>query len=159
MGLPRHPRIESLTVGKLLAEKVRPEPPVLPETRIADVLPRMAQHGVDALAVWDGTAVPGVFSGQTWMHGCVSGISQDDSVSAAMMACPVSVAPGELVSACLSLMQAQEARYLAVIDAGRWMGLLSIEEMQAAQLRHYENIFRELELDLKILFLQGTYSC
>lgn len=159
MGLPRHPRIESLTVGSLLAEKVRPESPVLPETRIADVLARMAQHDIDALAVWDGETLLGVFSGQTWMHGCVSGISQDDSVSAAMMAPPVSVTPGEAVSMCLSLMQAQEARYLAVIDAGRWMGLLSIEEMQATLLRHYESIFRELELDLKILFMQGTYSC
>lgn len=159
MGLPRHPRIESLTVGSLLAEKARAESPVLPETRIADVLARMAQHGIDALAVWDGKTLLGVFSGQTWMHGYVSGISQDDSVSAAMMAPPVSVAPREAVSTCLSLMQAQEARYLAVIDAGRWMGLLSIEEMQAALLRHYESIFRELELDLKILFMQGTYSC
>ncbi|WP_319243392.1 hypothetical protein [uncultured Propionivibrio sp.] len=159
MGLPRHPRIESLTVGTLLAEKARPESPVLPETRIADVLARMAQHGIDALAVWDGTAMPGVFSGQTWMHGCVSGIREDDPVSAATMACQVSAAPGEAVSTYLSLMQAQKAGYLAVIDAGRWMGLLSIEEMQAALLRHYESIFRELELDLKILFMQGTYSC
>lgn len=159
MGHPRHPRIESLTVGSLLAEKVRPESPVLPETRIADALARMAQHGIDALAVWDGTAVRGVFSAQTWMHGCVSGMNQDDSVSAAMMACQVSAAPGDAVSACLSLMQAQKSRHLAVIDAGRWLGLLSIEEMQAALLRHYESIFRELELDLKILFMQGTYSC
>ncbi|SDI41415.1 CBS domain-containing protein [Propionivibrio dicarboxylicus] len=159
MGHPRHPRIESLTVGNLLAEEVRPEAFVAPEMRIADVLARMAQHRIDALAVWDGTAVRGVFSGQTWVQGCVTGVSPGDSVSAAMLARPLSVAPGEAVSTCLSLMQTQGCQYLAVIDVGRWVGLLSVEELQAALLRHYESIFREQELDQKIMFMQGTYSC
>jgi len=63
------------------------------------------------------------------------------------------------VQACLSLMEASGLDRIAVRDDGRLLGVLSLAELQKALIRHYESIFTAIELDQKILFLQGTYSC
>jgi hypothetical protein len=48
---------------------------------------------------------------------------------------------------------------VAVLDRGRLIGLLSGTDLLAARIAHHERIFHETELDQKLLFLRGTYSC
>ena len=67
--------------------------------------------------------------------------------------------PDQLVHACLALMEANGLDRIAVLDDGKLLGLLGIAELQQALIAHYESIFTAIELDQKILFLQGTYSC
>lgn len=67
--------------------------------------------------------------------------------------------PQQNVFAALALMNEHRLDCLPVVQHGRLCGLVSRNDLQAAVIEQYERIFHELELDLKILFLQGTYSC
>ena len=73
------------------------------------------------------------------------------------------VAPRDGVRRCLSLMSegqaAHQGAYVAVLDRGRLVGLLSHNDLLAELIAYHQRIFHEAELDQKLLFLRGTYSC
>lgn len=71
----------------------------------------------------------------------------------------VQAAPQLDVFTGLALMNEHRLDYLPVVEEGKLCGLVSRNDLQTAVIEQYEKIFHELELDLKILFLQGTYSC
>jgi len=71
----------------------------------------------------------------------------------------VQAAPQQDIFTGLALMNEHRLDHLPVVEDGRLCGLVSRNDLQAAVIGQYERIFHELELDLKILFLQGTYSC
>jgi CBS domain-containing protein len=56
-------------------------------------------------------------------------------------------------------MKERRVTHVAVLDQGRLVGLLSETDLLAARIAHHERIFRETEMDQKLLFLRGTYSC
>ena len=56
-------------------------------------------------------------------------------------------------------MSERQITHLAVLDQGRVAGLLSKADLMAAQIAYLERIFRETEMDQKLLFRRGTYSC
>ena len=161
MGLPRHPRIGSLTVGSVLSEMPRRACPVAPDARIVDALRLMVKNQIGAVAVIDGVTVCGIFTQQMYAQAVAIGAISGDAaaVSEVMASCPIIAAPEQAVHDCLEQMQRLGISCLPVVDQGQWLGLLSVEDLQAAQIRQYERVFHELELDLKIMFLQGTYSC
>ena len=67
--------------------------------------------------------------------------------------------PEQLVHACLALMEANGLTRIAVIDDGKVLGVLGLAELQKTLIAHYEDIFTAIEVDQKILFLPGVYSC
>ncbi len=67
--------------------------------------------------------------------------------------------PEQSVHACLALMEADGLNCIAVLDDGKQLGLLSLAELQRALIAHYENIFAAIEVDQRMLFMQGVYSC
>jgi CBS-domain-containing membrane protein len=69
------------------------------------------------------------------------------------------VAPADSVRRCLDLMNEQALTHAAVFDEGRLVGLLSQTVLLAAQVAFHERVFYETEVDQKLLFLRGTYSC
>jgi len=86
-------------------------------------------------------------------------VEAQDGAMSASAAEAVFTAPDQLVQACIALMDANGLERIAVIDDGKLLGRLGIAELQKALIAHYENIFTAIELDQKILHLQGTYSC
>ncbi len=69
------------------------------------------------------------------------------------------VAPADSVRRCLSLLHERQVTHVAVVDQGRLVGLLSQADLLAARIAYHERIFHETEMDQKVLFLRGTYSC
>lgn len=85
-----------------------------------------------------------------------------EAVETVLLEPPVGVvqaAPQQNVFAGLALMNEHRLDHLPVVEDGRLCGLVSRNDLQTAVIEQYESIFHELELDLKVLFLQGTYSC
>ncbi len=161
MKLPQHPRIRPSTVRNLLALKSPAVHPVMAGATVRDALKLMADDDVGALVVLDGGRVAGIFSEREHARMAAVGAGTADAtpVSHVMTKCGVFATPPQTVQACLELMNAKRLQYIPVIEGGRLLALLSIGDLLEETIAHYERIFQALELDQRILFLQGTYSC
>lgn len=131
MKLPEHPRIRPLIVKAVLASQRA----------------RAASASAEATASEAGKPLVGNAAG--------GGVEAErERVAGAVVA-----TPDQSVRTCLALMEANRLDCIAVVDAGETLGLLRLSELQKALITHYESIFTAIELDQRILFLQGTYSC
>jgi len=77
----------------------------------------------------------------------------------ATVAGTVFATPDQSVRVCLALMEDNGLARIAVIADGKVLGVLGIAELQKALIAHYENIFTAIEVDQRMLFLPGVYSC
>jgi CBS domain-containing protein len=76
-----------------------------------------------------------------------------------MASCDISATLTDSVQTCLNLMSENHLRYLPVIEAGHPVALLSLEDFLGAMVAYLERVFKENEVDHRIAFLRGTYSC
>jgi hypothetical protein len=67
--------------------------------------------------------------------------------------------PDQSVQSCLALMDANGLERIAVVGDSEPLGKLSLLELQKALIAYYENIFTAIEVDQRMLFLPGVYSC
>ncbi len=161
MKLPEHPRIHPLTVKHLLALKLPEVYSVSSAAMVSEALAVMAEHDVGAVVVLDGERVVGMFSERDYarMGFVAAGMADGTRVSHRLTPCEVFATPSQTAQRCLEMMNENRVSYLPVIDDGRLLGLLSIGDLLHEIIVHYERIFQAHELDQRILFLQGTYSC
>ena len=161
MGQPRHPRIKPLTVKSLLTGKPLETYTVDSNMPIREALQRMSDHDLGALVVVDDERLLGIISQRSLIR---QGLLADDfapsqPVSQVMTTDLVSASPLLEAQDCLVLMDAERLDFIPVLEHDKVIGLLSISELQRAIIAQYESIFKAGELDQRIMFLQGTYSC
>jgi len=161
MELPQHSRVAPLTVKALLAHKTAPFYSVAADAMLAEALKTMAEHDVGALVVLDGRQVAGIFSERDYVRWSFLGFGKADAsrVRDAMGASIDFATPAQGVHECLTLMHEKRLRYLPVVEGGKPLGLLTHDDLLQAVLAYYEHVFQANELDQRILFLPGTYSC
>lgn len=161
MELPQHPRIRPLIVGNLPALASPSFGSVAIGATLAEALMVMAERDVGAVVVLDGERVAGIFSERDHARRRAAGEAGDANtpVSTLMSRCELWATPDQPVQHYLELMSGRRVNYLPVIEGGRLLALLSIDELQKETIAQYERVFKASQLDLKILFLQGTYSC
>jgi CBS domain-containing protein len=161
MKLPQHARIGPLTIKSLLAHKPPDVYSVAVDATLVDALRVMAAHDVGALLVLDDQRVLGTFSERDYARWALLGAGRADAtpVREVMRACEVFTTPPQAVHECLTLMSEKQLQHIAVLDNGKLLGLLSIGDLLKAIIVQYERVFQASELDQRILFLQGTYSC
>ncbi len=161
MKLPEHPRIPPLTVKNLLTLKLPEVYSVTAGAMVLEALAVMAEHDVGAVVVLDEGRVAGICSERDYARmGVVSaGTAEVTPVSHIMTDCVVFATPSQTAQRCLELMNENRLHYIPVIQDGRLLGLLSIGDVLKEIIAQYECIFQAHELDQRILFLQGTYSC
>ena len=159
MELPQHPRVRPLIVGNLAALASPRVASVPLDATLVEALAVMAERDVGAVVVLDGERVAGVFSERDYARRSPLAGAQATPVSEAMRPGALFATPEQSVSQCLALMNAQRLQYLPVLAGDHLLALLTIDELQKETIAQYERIFTASALDLKILFLQGTYSC
>jgi len=161
MGQPRHPRIKPLTVSSLLAGKAPEAYCVGPGMPLLEALNRLRENALDALAVVDGPRLLGVFSPRSLSRKglLAADLTPSQPLAQLMSACPVHATPELAAQDCLALMRAGQLDCIPVLDQGAVCGLLTLDEVLSALIAQYESIFTAAELDQRIMFLQGTYSC
>jgi predicted transcriptional regulator len=125
------------------------------DATVLDALKIMAERDTSAVAVMGQAGFLGIFSERDYARHCPPGATPVVDI----MARSASVAPLDSLLHCLNLMKERHVTHLAVLDQGRPVGLLSETDLLTARIAHHERIFRETEMDQKLLFLRGTYSC
>ncbi len=164
LAIPKaqHPRVPEPTAKSALARLGPVNVAAVGEdATVLDALEVMAGCDTAAVAVVSPAGIVGIFSERDYARNCLSGsrTASDTPVVDMMTRFVAGVGPGESVRRCLLLMKERQVAHVAVLDEGRIVGLLSEADLLAAWIAYCERIFQETEMDQKLLFLRGTYSC
>jgi predicted transcriptional regulator len=153
----QHPRAPEPTAESVLAGLDPPGFVVVGEdATVLDAIKIMAERDASAVAVMSLGGFSGIFSERDHARHCPPGATPVVDVMARSVA---GVAPADSLRHCLGVMKERQVTHVAVLDQGRLVGLLSETDLLAARIAHLERIFHETEMDQKLLFLRGTYSC
>lgn len=161
LELPRHPRVEPLTLKSVLQMH-----PSKPDAVNADATPQealkiMAENDVGAVLVVDGGRVIGLFSERDYArasHRTAQSLTATP-VREMMASCDVIASSTDSVQDCLDLMARERLHYLPVQEGIDLVGMLSLDDLQHEMIAYLERVFKEYEVDQQIVFLRGTYSC
>jgi len=158
----QHPRVPEPTAGSALARLGPVDVATVGEdATVLDALKVMAERNMAAVAVVSPAGLVGIFSERDHARNSLLGnrTANNTPVIDIMTGAPAGVAPADSVRRCLALMNERQISHVAVLDRGRLVGLLSQADLMAARIAYLERIFHETEMDQKLLFQRGTYSC
>ena len=158
--LPRHPRVDALTVQSVLQK--RPSTPFSVDANATslEALTLTAKHDIGAVLVLDGRRVIGVFSERGYSRGSIrTAHSPATPVRELMQPCDTFASPADSVQECLNTMTHHRLHYLPVQHNGDIVAMLSLEDLLYEMVAYLERVFKEYEVDQQIVFLSGTYSC
>ena len=166
-GAPGNPRgatpARARTHGEIRVGASRPADvaTVGEDATVLDALKVMAQRDTAAVAVVSPIGLIGIFSERDHARNCLMGnrTANNTPVVDIMTRSVAVVAPADSVRRCLIVMNERQVTHVAVLDQGQLVGLLSQADLLAARIAYHERIFHETEMDRKLLFLSGTYSC
>ncbi len=162
VATPQHPRVPEPTASAAAALLGAAEIATVGEdATVLNALEVMAAREAGAVAVTSGACVVGIFSERAYARNTplANRAASGTPVADVMARVFASVAPADSVRRCLEVLKARDATHIAVLDGERLVGLLSQADLLAAQVAYQERIFYEAEMDQKLLFLRGTYSC
>jgi CBS domain-containing protein len=151
----QHPRAPEPTAGSVLAG-LAGFATVGEDATVLDALKIMAERDTSAVAVLSPGGLAGIFSERDYARKNPPGAALVVDAMARFLA---GVAPADSLRHCLGVLKERKVTHLAVLDQGRLVGLLSETDLLKARIAHHERIFSETEMDQKLLFLRGTYSC
>jgi len=159
---PQHSRAPEPT-AKTVVEKSGPldVATVGEDETVLDALRIMADRDAAAVAVTSPAGLVGILSERDYARAGLreSRAAKHTPVVDVMARIVARVAPEDGVRRCLDLMNELEVTHAAVLDEGRLVGLLSRTDLLLALIAYHERVFHEAEMDQKLLFLRGTYSC
>lgn len=157
--LARHPRVELASIKSMLQRKPSPGLCIDEASPLREALPLIAGGG--AMIVLARDALRGTLSAEDLARAWLSfgEISLERPVGMAMSACAHFVSPAESLEDALRLMRENSLRLLPVIDSGKAIALLALEDLLEEKVTYLANVCKERELDQQIAFLRGTYSC
>jgi CBS domain-containing protein len=142
-----------MDVGKMaeseLLRLIHPRPEVSPETPVADVVRRMVDHEIGAVAVTSGRRIVGIFTERDLMaRVMLPQLDPRRTPVRAVMSAPVHmVGLDSSIAQAAALMQAMHVRHLAVVDGdGDLLGLIALRYLL------YEMLG---SLEIKVDDLQG----
>jgi CBS domain-containing protein len=161
IGAARHVRVTEPTVRSLLAQRPEELPVVGDDAMVLDALKVMTERDSGAVVVLSERGLAGLFSEREHARNCLLGnrTASNTPVTDLMTRALDYATPAQSVADCLALMTEKRLLHIPVFDQGRLVGLLSLSDLLKAQLAFHERVFHETELDQKLLFLRGTYSC
>lgn len=137
------------TVAQLLARKAK-GPQVLsidPDSPVLDAIRLMAEHGIGALLVMQGSKLAGIISERDYARKVIlmGRSSSDTPVSQIMTASVTTVRPNQSAQECMSLMTNGHFRHLPVVEGERVIGMLSIGDLVRAVLEEQQQTIEQLE--------------
>lgn len=108
----------------------------------------------------EGTRLVGVMSERDYAHKVVlqGRASSDLPVRDIMTANVVHVTPEHTVSQCMALMDRGQFRHLPVVEGGRVLGVLSVQDILKEIIAHHARLITRFELERTSLLNQsGSY--
>lgn len=134
-------------VARLLQEKPRAIYSIAPEDPVLEAIQAMAEHGIGALLVMQGSELVGIVSERDYARKVIlCGRSSHDTPVWQIMSAPVlTVGPGQSVQDCMQLMTERRVRHLPVVEDGRVVGVVSIGDLVRAVLSEQRRTIADLE--------------
>jgi CBS domain-containing protein len=159
--IPRHPRVEPLTVKSFLHKKPSNPNTVTADATLQEALKLMAEHDIGAVPVLDGGRLIGIFFERDYARASLlrPQLGTAMPVREAMTPCSAFATPSDSAQKCLRLMSENRLRFIAVLEDGNLIAMVSREDLLAEMVEYLERVFREHELDQQVALLRGTYSC
>ncbi|MBI5910363.1 MAG: CBS domain-containing protein [Betaproteobacteria bacterium] len=135
------------TVAQMLERKPSGVISINPDATVLDALKLLAEKGVGAVLVMDGTRLVGIFSERDYARRvALKGKSASDTpVSEVMTREVVFVTPNLTNEECMALMTEKHVRHLPVIDNDRVQGVLSIGDLVKDVISEQQFIISQLE--------------
>jgi len=135
------------TVAQMLKLKPTGVISINPDATVLDALKLLAENGVGAVLVMDGTRLVGIFSERDYARRvALKGKSASDTpVSEVMTREVVFVTPNLTNEECMALMTEKRIRHLPVMDNDRVQGVLSIGDLVKDMISEQQFIIGQLE--------------
>ena len=120
---------------------------VAPDVMVFDALKLLADYGVGAMVVMDGSTLVGVFSERDYTRKVAlqGRNSRETRVSEIMTREVVSVAPTTGTRACMTLMSQKKIRHLPVVDGTMVVGMISIRDIMDDIIADHEQTISQLQ--------------
>ncbi len=121
-----------MRVNKLLDKKGHDVYSASPDTTVYDALKTMAEKEIGALVVLEKGKMAGIMSERDYARKVIlrGRSSKDTLVSAIMTADVISTSPDTKVKKCLALMIKKKIRHMPVIEDGKLVGVISIDDVR-----------------------------
>ena len=121
-----------MRVKKLLDQKGHDVYSVAPDTTVYDALKLMAEKEIGALVVVEEEKMVGIVSERDYARKIIlkGKSSRETAVSEIMTSEVIHTSPDKKVRKCLSLMTKHHFRHIPVLEEGRLVGILSIEDIK-----------------------------
>lgn len=136
-----------ITVRELVERKGPEIWSVRPDSTVYEALGLMAEKGVGAVLVLDGTQIAGILSERDYARQVIlkGKTSKETPVKEIMSPRVVYVRPDQTVEDCMALMTDKRIRHLPVLDGDRLIGVLSIGDLVKATISEQDFTIRQLE--------------
>ena len=121
-----------MQVKKLLDQKGHDVYSISPDATVYDALKLMAEKEIGALVVLEDGKMVGILSERDYARKIIlkGKASKDTAVREIMTSEVIHTNPDEQVRKCLSLMTKHHFRHIPVLEEGRLVGILSIEDVK-----------------------------
>lgn len=159
MEAAQHPRVVPPTARRALSNQTAKFAVISPSAPVNLAVAQLGAHELDLVAVLDDQSLVGLFSPHEYLQFMANQGDPAQALHTAMRACAVVAAPDDDIDACLQQMARHALRFLPVLDDGRLLGILSRADLLAASVAHHQRVYNAIDLDYRILFKRGTYSC
>ncbi len=135
------------TVNQLLDGKGRQIIAIAPSAPVLEAIRLMAEHGVGALLVMEGTRLAGILSERDYARKVIlKGRSSGDTRVEEIMTSDVkTVGPDRSVHGCMKTMTESRIRHLPVVDNGIVVGMLSIGDLVKAVIEDQQQEINQLQ--------------
>jgi CBS domain-containing protein len=135
------------TVNQLLDGKGRQIIAIGPQAPVLDAIRLMAEHGIGALLVMEGSKLLGILSERDYARKVIlkGRSSADTRVEEIMSAEVKSVGPDRSVHGCMRTMTEARIRHLPVIEDGVVVGMLSIGDLVKAVIEDQQLEIEQLQ--------------
>ena len=137
----------SLTVGQVLQSKGYDFWSIAADSTAYEALELMAYKNVGALLVMEGEHIIGIFSERDYARKVIlqGKASRTTSVLDVMSSPPICIEPGKSLNQCMVVMRKNHIRHLPVMDHGRLLGIVSINDIVDAIIADQDTIIEDLE--------------
>jgi CBS domain-containing protein len=141
------------TIGSVLESKNRRIWAVTPDTSVYDALCVMAEQDIGAVLVMQGERLCGVLSERDYARKVIlSGKSSRDTEVAEIMSEPGVVTRSTTVDDCMREMTSSRVRHVAVLEANRVAGVVSIGDLVNWVISEQERTIQDLHA-----YVAGSY--
>ena len=136
-----------LRVNYLLALKDKDVWTISPDAPVIDAVRLMAERGIGALPVVQGSELVGIVSERDYARKVIlRGRSSAETPVRDIMSTPVeTISPDQAVHNCMQTMTDKRIRHLPVVDRGRLIGMISIGDLVKAVIEEQQQTIAQLE--------------